>query len=91
MKLDEHRRMLLALLKKTGALKVAEVRKRTHLSANTIERDLDGLAAAGYLIRVPGGAVPVMKTARPSRLCRLPSGSPPMRPPSGLSPNTWPG
>src|SRR5208337_3527982 len=69
MKLDERRQMLLALLKKTGTLTVAEVRKRTHLSANTIASDLDWLAAAGYLKKVPGGAVPVMNgSAAPAPL-----------------------
>ncbi|MFD5214971.1 substrate-binding domain-containing protein [Microbacterium sp. NPDC058345] len=70
---SERRNQILRELALTGAFSTAMFTRRTGLSAMTIRRDLDSLAAQGRLERVHGGAIP--PAAMP--LSARPGASPP--------------
>ena len=54
----ERQRSILERLERSRAVEVLELERQLGVSAFTIRRDLDELAAEGHLLRVHGGAVP---------------------------------
>jgi DeoR/GlpR family transcriptional regulator of sugar metabolism len=55
---EERQRYVLQLLHQDGKVSAVELSTRLGVSADTVRRDLDELAAAGSLQRVHGGALP---------------------------------
>jgi DeoR/GlpR family transcriptional regulator of sugar metabolism len=57
---EERRRRLLDLLKQDGKIVATDASRKLDVSEDTLRRDLNALAAAGYLRRVHGGALPLL-------------------------------
>jgi DeoR/GlpR family transcriptional regulator of sugar metabolism len=62
---DQRRAYLLDRLKRDGRLVATDLALDLSVSEDTIRRDLRDLAAAGLLLRVHGGALPLSPTNRP--------------------------
>ena len=58
---EERQHEIVTRAREMGRVAVAELAARYDVTAETIRRDLDALAAKGLLSRVYGGAVPAEK------------------------------
>src|ERR1700679_4295068 len=56
--ISEHSRLdsILQMLKMNTSASIGEIAEKCHVSQMTIRRDLQKLAEAGQIIRIPGGA-----------------------------------
>ncbi len=75
----DRRKRILELLAERGIVRIGELSRALGVSAMTVHRDLDRLAAEGRLRKVRGGAVPVESRPASDEECPVCHSRPPAR------------